>query len=160
MPEWLKGADCKSAGFGLRRFEPSSPHHPLRNPILPTKGVPEMSPSIATIDTDQLKEGARKARINVIKMVHEAGSGHPGGSLSACDIMTVLMFRFLKHDPKNPRWEDRDRFVLSKGHCIPAWYALQAEADYFPEEDLLSLRKLESPLQGHPHNTKYEGVEA
>lgn len=119
-----------------------------------------MSPSTTTVDIDHLKEIARKARMNVIRMLHEAGSGHPGGSLSAMDLMAVLMFRFLRHDPKNPQWEDRDRFVLSKGHCIPAWYALQAEAGYLSEEDLLSLRKIDSPLQGHPDNTKYDGVEA
>jgi transketolase len=125
-----------------------------------TKGAFSMATTTASLDIKELKEIARKARINVIKMVHEAGSGHPGGSLSAMDIMTVLMFRYLKHDPKNPRWEERDRFVLSKGHCIPAWYALQAKAGYFPEEDLLSLRKIDSPLQGHPVNTMFAGVEA
>ena len=108
----------------------------------------------------QLQEIARKARVNVIKMLHEAGSGHPGGSLSACDIMTVLLNRFMRHDPKNPRWEDRDRFVLSKGHCIPAWYALLAEAGYFPKEDLMTLRKLDSPLQGHPDRNMLDCVEA
>lgn len=113
-----------------------------------------------TPDVAQLKSIANKARINTIKMLHEAGSGHPGGSLSAVDIMTVLMHRFMKHDPKNPRWEDRDRFVLSKGHCIPAWYALLADAGYFPEEDLMTLRKLDSPLQGHPVNTAMESMEA
>ncbi|MCA9432377.1 MAG: transketolase [Candidatus Omnitrophica bacterium] len=108
----------------------------------------------------QLKQIANKARINTIKMLHEAGSGHPGGSLSAMDIMTVLMHRFMKHDPKNPKWEDRDRFVLSKGHCIPAWYCLLADAGYFPEEDLMTLRKLDSPLQGHPVNTAMDAMEA
>ncbi|MCA9436814.1 MAG: transketolase, partial [Candidatus Omnitrophica bacterium] len=90
----------------------------------------------------------------------EAGSGHPGGSLSAMDIMTVLMHRFMKHDPKNPKWDERDRFVLSKGHCIPAWYCLLADAGYFPEEDLMTLRKLDSPLQGHPVNTAMDAMEA
>lgn len=113
-----------------------------------------------TPDVAQLKSIANKARINTIKMLHEAGSGHPGGSLSAVDIMTVLMHRFMKHDPKNPRWEDRDRFVLSKGHCIPAWYALLADSGYFPEEDLMTLRKLDSPLQGHPVNTAMDSMEA
>jgi len=117
--------------------------------------------STATVpDIAHLKQIANKARINSIKMLHEAGSGHPGGSLSAVDIMTILMHRFMKHDPKNPRWEDRDRFVLSKGHCIPAWYCLLADAGYFPEEDLMTLRKLDSPLQGHPVNTAMESMEA
>lgn len=113
-----------------------------------------------TPDVDQLKKIARKARVNVIKMLGVAGSGHPGGSLSACDLMTVLMHRFLRHDPKNPRWEDRDRFVLSKGHCVPMWYCLQADAGYFPEEDLMTLRQLGSPLQGHPVNTIMDSMEA
>jgi transketolase len=116
--------------------------------------------TVAAPDVSQLKKIANKARINTIKMLHEAGSGHPGGSLSAMDIMTVLMHRFLKHDPKNPRWEDRDRFVLSKGHCVPAWYCLLADAGYFPEEDLMTLRKLDSPLQGHPVNTAMDSMEA
>jgi transketolase len=93
-------------------------------------------------------------------MLTEAGSGHPGGSLSAADVMTVLMFQVMCHDPKKPRWEDRDRFVLSKGHCCPAWYALQAEAGYFSEESLMTLRKLGSPLQGHPVNTVCDSQEA
>jgi transketolase len=114
----------------------------------------------AALDTPQLQEIARKVRINTIKMLHEAGSGHPGGSLSACDVMTVLLNKVMRHDPKNPRWEDRDRFVLSKGHCIPAWYCLLAEAGYFPEEDLMTLRKLGSPLQGHPDNTRLDCMEA
>jgi transketolase len=119
-----------------------------------------MPPTAAVADIAQLKETARKARINVIKMLAEAGSGHPGGSLSAMDLMTVLMHRFLRHDPKNPRWEDRDRFVLSKGHCIPAWYCLLADAGYFPEEDLMTLRKLGSPLQGHPDCNLMDSMEA
>ena len=119
-----------------------------------------MSVSGAGKEVAELKEIARRARINVIEMLEKAGSGHPGGSLSACDIMTVLMNRVMRHDPKNPRWEDRDRFVLSKGHCIPAWYALLAEAGYFPEKDLMTLRELNSPLQGHPDRNMLDCVEA
>ena len=111
-------------------------------------------------DITQLKEIARKARINVIKMLTEAASGHPGGSLSACDIMNVLLNRVMRHDPRNPRWADRDRFVLSKGHCVPAWYCLLSEAGYFPEEKLMTLRKLGSPLQGHPDCTAMDCMEA
>jgi transketolase len=92
-------------------------------------------------------------------MTYEAGSGHPGGSLSAADLMAALYFRVLRHDPSNPQWEDRDRFVLSKGHVAPVLYAALAEAGYFPVEDLLSLRKLGSPLQGHPVRGKVPGVE-
>ena len=119
-----------------------------------------MNAAAPVVEVPQLKEIARKARIQTIKMLHEAGSGHPGGSLSACDVMNVLLNRVMRHDPKNPKWDDRDRFVLSKGHCIPAWYALLSDAGYFPEEDLMTLRKLGSPLQGHPDNTKFECVEA
>ncbi|KXK37039.1 MAG: transketolase [Candidatus Omnitrophica bacterium] len=114
----------------------------------------------STPDAAHLKEIARKTRIQVIQMLAEAGSGHPGGSLSACDVMTVLLNRFMRHDPKNPRWEDRDRFVLSKGHCVPAWYSLLAQAGYFPEEQLMTLRKLGSPLQGHPDCNTMESMEA
>lgn len=113
-----------------------------------------------TTDVATLKEIARKARINSIKMITAAGSGHPGGSLSATDLMTTLLFREMRHDPKNPRWEDRDRFVLSKGHCIPAWYCLLAEAGYFPESELMNLRRLGSPLQGHPDCTVLDSIEA
>lgn len=114
----------------------------------------------AVPDVAKLKEIAKKARINVIKMLTEAASGHPGGSLSACDIMNVLLNRVMRHDPKNPRWADRDRFVLSKGHCVPAWYCLLSEAGYFPEESLMTLRKLGSPLQGHPDCTAMDCMEA
>jgi transketolase len=119
-----------------------------------------MPPASAAVDSAHLKQIAKKARIHVIKMLAEAGSGHPGGSLSAMDVMTVLLHGYLRHDPKNPRWEDRDRFVLSKGHCIPAWYALLADAGYFPEKDLMTLRKLDSPLQGHPDCTLMDCMEA
>jgi len=119
-----------------------------------------MTTANAAVDLQKLQEIARKVRIHAIKMVTEAGNGHPGGSLSAADVMTVLMFHVMKHDPETPKWPDRDRFVLSKGHCCPAWYALQAEAGYFPEEDLMTLRKLGSPLQGHPVNTMMDSMEA
>lgn len=111
-------------------------------------------------EISELQEIARKARINIVKMLAEAASGHPGGSLSACDVMTVLLFSVMRHDPENPLWEDRDRFVLSKGHCVPAWYALLAEAGYFPKEKLMTLRKLDSPLQGHPDRVMLDCMEA
>jgi transketolase len=92
-------------------------------------------------------------------MVYHAGSGHPGGSLSATDIITVLYFHTMRYDPKNTKWEDRDRFVLSKGHAAPALYAALAEAGFFPVDELLTLRKIGCRLQGHPCMRKVPGVE-
>lgn len=93
-------------------------------------------------------------------MIHAAGSGHPGGSLSITDIVSALFFRVLNKDPDNPEWPERDRFVLSKGHAVPALYAALAHAGYFPTEDLTTLRKLGSPLQGHPDSNRLPAVEA
>ena len=93
-------------------------------------------------------------------MLVEAGSGHPGGSLSSTDILTALYFKLMSHDPKKPNWSDRDRLVLSKGHGAPALYAALAEAGYFPVEQLMTLRKLGSPLQGHPDRRRLPGLEA
>jgi len=97
-----------------------------------------------------LEEKARKIRVLIIKMLFKAGSGHPGGSLSCADIMACLYFKVLRHNPKNPLWPDRDRFHLSKGHACPAWYASLSLSGYFEEEQLWTLRKLGSILQGHP----------
>ncbi len=110
--------------------------------------------------TIELKEIAREIRINIIKMLTEAGSGHPGGSLSLVDILTVLYFGELKHNPKDPTWKERDRFILSKGHGVPAQYACMAKTGYFPESELMNLRKLGSPLQGHPDRARLPGIEA
>src|SRR3989338_4099935 len=99
-------------------------------------------------------------RRDIIKMLGLAGSGHPGGSLSAIDILTALYFHFLKHDPKNPKWPDRDRLIFSKGHGCPALYAALAHAGYFGNEMLLTLRQLGSPLQGHPDMRRVPGIEA
>ena len=93
-------------------------------------------------------------------MLAKAGSGHPGGSLSAADLVTALYFRALNHDPKNPQWPDRDRFILSKGHAVPIVYAALAVAGYFPESQLMTLRQLGSPLQGHPDQRRCPGIEA
>ena len=98
---------------------------------------------------EQLKSMCKKIRIDIIKMLAEAGSGHPGGSLSSVEILVGLFFYKMHHDPKNPKWEDRDRFVLSKGHGVPSLYAALAEAGYFPLEELMTLRKYGSRLQGH-----------
>ena len=111
------------------------------------------------ITLSDLENIANRLRLHVIEMTYAAHSGHPGGSLSAADMMAALYFKFLRHDPSNPQWEDRDRFVLSKGHVAPVLYAALAEAGYFPVEDLLSLRKMGSPLQGHPVRGKVPGVE-
>jgi transketolase len=93
---------------------------------------------------------AKQVRREIIDMLCRACSGHPGGSLSATDLVTALYFAVLRHDPKNPKWPDRDRFHMSKGHCCPLWYAVLAESGYFPKEELLKLRKLGAMLQGHP----------
>lgn len=99
---------------------------------------------------DVLSQKTKVIRRHIIDMIYEAKSGHVGGSLSCIDILTVLYFHILKHDPKNPNWKDRDRFILSKGHSAPALYAILAEVGYFPIEELKTLRKLGSRLQGHP----------
>ncbi|MEM4263187.1 MAG: transketolase, partial [Thermoplasmata archaeon] len=98
-------------------------------------------------------------RQHIVKMTNIAGSGHPGGSLSAVEILTCLFFKIMKHNPKDPSWQDRDRFILSKGHAAPALYAVLAESGYFPIEELWTLRKLGSRLQGHPSMTSTPGVE-
>jgi transketolase len=112
------------------------------------------APSLA-----ELGNMARRLRRHVVTMTNKAGSGHPGGSLSAVEIVTSLFFRVLHHDATNPRWEDRDRFVLSKGHAAPLLYAALAESGYFPIEELSTLRKLDSRLQGHTDMTETLGVE-
>ena len=106
-----------------------------------------------------LNEKARQIRIDVLEMLNRAGSGHTGGSLSAADILTALYFSKMKHNPSNPRWEDRDRFVLSKGHSAPVLYATLAQCGYFDREELGSLRKLGGMLQGHPDMNSTPGVE-
>jgi len=111
-------------------------------------------------DVAKLEATAREGRVQIIRMLTHAGSGHPGGSLSVIDLLTVLYFNRMKYDAKNPTWEDRDRLVLSKGHCVPAQYFCMAKAGYFPESLLLTLRKLGSPLQGHPDRMALPGIEA
>ena len=102
---------------------------------------------------------AKKLRRHVITMIATAGSGHPGGSLSAADIITALYFRILRHNPENPQWPDRDRFILSKGHAAPILYAALAETGYLPLSELTTLRKLDSRLQGHADRNFTPGVE-
>jgi len=108
----------------------------------------------------ELQGKARVLRQDIVKMLGQAGSGHTGGSLSAADIVACLYFWEMKLDTRNPRWPDRDRFVLSKGHAAPLLYAVLAEKGFFPREDLAGLRKFGSPLQGHPDMKKVPGVEA
>jgi transketolase len=109
---------------------------------------------------DRLGEIARDLRITDIEMLAEAGSGHPGGTLSAADMVAALFFYKLRLRPEEPTWEGRDRFILSKGHCIPIVYAAMAKRGFFPQDDLKTLRKLGSPLQGHPDRTRLPGIEA
>ena len=106
-----------------------------------------------------LAEQARQVRIGVIDAVYSASSGHPGGSLSIADILTYLYFEEMNVDPKNPKWDDRDRFVLSKGHTAPALYATLAERGFFEKEELKTLRKTDSRLQGHPDMKGVPGVD-
>lgn len=106
-----------------------------------------------------LETMARQLRVEILKMLNTAKSGHTGGSLSAIDALTVLYFHTMRHDPSNPHWDERDKFVLSKGHAAPALYACLAQAGYFPLEDLKNLRRLGSHLQGHPDMNKTPGVD-
>ncbi|MBR3966939.1 MAG: transketolase [Clostridia bacterium] len=108
---------------------------------------------------NELSEIARNIRIGAIEGVYNAKSGHPGGSLSISDILAYLYFEEMNIDPKNPKWEDRDRFVLSKGHCAPALYAVLAEKGFFDKELLKTLRKADSFLQGHPDMKHTPGVD-
>ncbi|MCM8814215.1 MAG: transketolase [Candidatus Omnitrophica bacterium] len=107
---------------------------------------------------NELETKARQVRRLIVQMLEKAGSGHPGGSLSSADIMSVLFFHVLRHDARRPRDPNRDRFHLSKGHCCPVWYAVLSECGYFPQEELWNLRRLGAMLQGHP-DTHVPGVD-
>jgi len=107
----------------------------------------------------ELQEIARQLRVDCLKMLHKAKSGHTGGPLGIMDIIAVLYFQAMRHDPKNPRWEDRDRFILANGHCCPAIYVALSKAGYFPKEELDRLRQIGSPLQGHPKLKVEWGIE-
>lgn len=109
--------------------------------------------------TKELQQKANSIRQDIITMLAEAGSGHPGGSLGLADIFTALYFNLLNHDPKRPLWEKRDRLILSNGHVCPVRYAAMANAGYFPRKELLTLRKLGSRLQGHPSRLDLPGLE-
>lgn len=110
-------------------------------------------------DTKALALIANTVRQDLLKAVHAAGSGHPGGSLGMVDIFTILYMNALRHDPSNPEWEERDRVVLSNGHINPVLYATMAQAGYWKPEEVLTLRQFGSPFQGHPHRTDLPGVE-
>ena len=110
-------------------------------------------------DINKLKDIANKVRIDIVNMVYEAGSGHPGGSLSIADILTVLYFNQMNIDKNKPKEPSRDRFVLSKGHCSPALYSILIEKGFVDREELIKFRKIDGILQGHPDMTKVTGVD-
>lgn len=112
-----------------------------------------------SVSMKELKNTATRMRIKVIDMIYKAQSGHPGGSLSAADFMTACYFYDMKVEPKNPRWSDRDRMILSKGHVCPIQYACLATLGFFPEAELDNLRKEGSMLQGHPSMNKCPGID-
>lgn len=115
--------------------------------------------SLTAQDIHKLEEKANQIRQDIIKMLVEAGSGHSAGPLGMADIFTALYFNILNHDPKNPKWPERDRLILSNGHICPVRYVAMAHAGYFPVSELKTLRKLGSRLQGHPHRTALPGME-
>lgn len=112
------------------------------------------------MEPSQLRAIAKELRADIIRMLVEAGSGHPGGSLSCIDMLVALFFHQMRHRPAEPNWVDRDRLILSKGHCVPALYAVLARAGYLSPEELLSLRKLNGRLQGHPDRSRLPAIEA
>ena len=107
-----------------------------------------------------LNHKAQAIRRDIVTMVFHANSGHIGGSLSATELLVALYYGIMRHDPKHPQWRERDRFILSKGHCTPVLYAVLADCGYFPKEDLACFRRPGSHLQGHPYQPKTPGVEA
>ena len=114
---------------------------------------------VAIETPEELTAKARRIRRHIIAMVTEAQSGHPGGSLSSVEILTALYFSVMRHDPEKPDWPERDRFVLSKGHCTPVLYGALAESGYFPVDEILTFRQLNSRLQGHPKIGTIPGIE-
>src|SRR5277367_6722824 len=114
---------------------------------------------MTSFSIEELELKANTIRQDIIKMLEAAGSGHSAGPLGSADIFAALYFDILKHDPKNPDWDQRDILIQSNGHCVPVRYAAMAEAGYFPREELLTLRKLGSRLQGHPERLRLPGLE-
>lgn len=134
--------------------------------MLPEEGNPKTSAEgkkaevfSSSASLAEMEAIAKRLRRHIVTMIGRAGSGHPGGSLSAVEILTALYFRVLRHKPQEPKWADRDRFILSKGHAAPALYAVLAECGYFPVEELATLRQIDSRLQGHTDMTRTPGVE-
>jgi len=131
-----------------------------------TASAPNLAAEVAssnevelTRSIEEMREKAKILRRHIIAMTAKVGSGHPGGSLSAVELVTALFFHVLRHDPQNPGWPDRDRFILSKGHAAPLLYAALAERGYFPVAELLTLRQLGSRMQGHTDTITTPGVE-
>ena len=114
---------------------------------------------VATNAIEEITATAQRVRRHIIRMVTEVNSGHAGGSLSAVEILCALYFGTMRHDPKRPDWPERDRFIMSKGHATPVYYSVLAEAGYFPTDELLTFRKLNSRLQGHPRINTAPGIE-
>ena len=114
---------------------------------------------LPNLNIEDMQPITRKIRRDIINMIGTAASGHPGGSLSSVEILTALYFKVLRHDPQNPLWEDRDRFILSKGHAAPVLYATLCASGYLPENELCTLRQIDSRLQGHPECHLTPGVE-
>lgn len=114
---------------------------------------------MTALTTEELELKANDIRMDIIHMLETAGSGHSAGPLGLADIFAALYFEILQHDPKNPNWPERDILLLSNGHCVPVRYAAMARAGYFPREELNTLRKLGSRLQGHPERTRLPGME-
>lgn len=118
-----------------------------------------MDLAVTNIDVKPLIRRAKEMRVEILKMLTESGSGHTGGSLSGADIVTALYFSKMRHKPDNPAWHERDRFILSKGHAAPLLYTALALSGYFDKGLLKTLRKIDSPLQGHPSSKMLKGVE-
>jgi transketolase len=153
-----KGQSCwsdnKTANFDAPKLITEPPKQTLLSPS------PQVGFGAAKItDVKTLYLLSNNIRQSIVKMLHEAKSGHPAGAMGLADVFATLYFNVLNHDPKNPDWENRDRFVLSNGHVCPGLYATLAEAGYFPKEELMTLRKLGSRLQGHPHRESLPGIE-
>jgi len=126
---------------------------------LPESGASASTAKAKPLSTEEMEAMAKELRRHIITMTGKAGSGHPGGSLSAVEIVTALYFRLLRHKPSDPQWTDRDRFILSKAHAAPVLYATLAECGYLPVEELITLRQLDSRLQGHTDSNITPGVE-
>src|SRR3982751_901789 len=115
---------------------------------------------VKKLTIEQLELKANNIRTDIIRMLEEAGSGHSAGPLGLADIFSALYFDILKHDPKNPDWDERDILLLSNGHCVPVRYVTMAHAGYFDKKELMTLRQLGSRLQGHPERTRLPGLES